>query len=71
MPTKLEMEKRILSTPLRLPNLYSEDLHLSMLATDTNFDYKDFLNPEEESIYEVDLHSQMEKILGLEVKNRF
>jgi hypothetical protein len=43
MPTKLEMEKRMLSTPLRLPNLYSEDVHLSMLSTSIDFDYKDFL----------------------------
>jgi hypothetical protein len=44
MPVKLEMEKRILSSPLRLPNLHSEDVHKSMLSTDTDFDYKDYLN---------------------------
>jgi hypothetical protein len=44
MPMGLEMEKRLVGQPLRLPGLVSSNLGRETLSSDVNFDYEDILN---------------------------
>jgi len=68
MPLKMEYEKRLLSTSLRLPGLESSNVGLETHQSDIQFDYNDIFVPEE---FSVDLHASMEKKLGIQTNLRF
>jgi proteasome maturation protein len=79
MPMHLEMEKFIVQTPLRLPTLQSSKLAMDTLTgRDETIDFEDYLQDENMSEEggvvgnsRMDLHSQMEKRLNLDVNIRF
>lgn len=69
MPLRIEMENRLVSYPLRLPGLNSTNLGHETLKTDLNFD--DVGVGHSSELVSVDLHSEMEKSLGINTKMRF
>lgn len=44
MPMKLELERRLVQQPLRLPGLVSSNIASETLNTDVDFDFEDILN---------------------------
>lgn len=66
MPVHLEMQKYLVSTPLRLPSLHSSNIALEVLNnTDEDIEFEDYLNDPTLSHKMVDLHARMERRLNL------
>ena len=71
MPIHMEMEKTLVSTPLRLPSLPTNNMAKEILAgNDEDMDFADYLY-DPTVINHVDLHAAMEDKLGLKVNLRF
>ncbi|KAL0483478.1 proteasome maturation protein UMP1 [Acrasis kona] len=66
MPIHFEMQKFLVSTPLRLPTIRSSGIAMEILSgADEDIEFEDWLNDPNMSERAVDLHARMERRLGL------